>query len=214
MELGMASARAKIIISSSAVFAFIVISYFFIDIPLARFCKGLDPSIRNAFGTITELGISTWYLISSFALFAIFTFIRPHRRYGYMGLFVFASIAVSGLLTNIIKVIFARYRPEMLFEKGLYGLRFFDYDDRITSFPSGHAATAFSLAFVLSHFFPKFRVPLFIFAVVVAASRVIITAHYISDAVAGAWLAMVCVFFLKKALASMERKASSMPDNQ
>jgi membrane-associated phospholipid phosphatase len=189
-------------------------SYFFIDIPVARFCKGLDVSIRNVFGTITELGISTWYLISSFALFAVFTFIRPHRRYAYMGLLTFASIAVSGLLTNIIKVIFARYRPEMLFEKGLYGLSFFDYDHRITSFPSGHAATAFSLAFCLSYFFPRYRIPLFFFAAAVAASRVIITAHYLSDAVAGAWLAMVSVFFLRKALAPMERRASSSTGNR
>jgi membrane-associated phospholipid phosphatase len=205
----MISDRAKLIISSSAVFVFIGMSYFFIDIPVARFCKGLDASIRDAFGTITELGISTWYLIGSFTLFVVFTFIRPHKRYAYMGLFVFASIAVSGLLTDIIKVIIARYRPEMLFEKGLYGLSFFNFDSRIISFPSGHAATAFSLAFCLSYFFPAFRIPLFCFAVVVAASRVIITAHYISDAVAGAWLAMVCVFFLRKAFASMEKKAFS-----
>jgi membrane-associated phospholipid phosphatase len=210
----MISARTKWIISSSAVLVFIVVSYFFIDIPVARFCKGLDASVRDVFGTITELGISTGYLIGSFALFAVFTFIRPHRRYAYMGLFIFASVAVSGLLTDIIKVIFARYRPEMLFEKGLYGLTFFDYDSRIVSFPSGHAATAFSLAFCLSYLFPKFRIPLFCFAVTVAASRVIITSHYLSDAVAGGWLAMVCVFFLKKAFASMERKAFSRPQKQ
>jgi membrane-associated phospholipid phosphatase len=214
MELRMTSSRDKMILSSASVFAFIVISYLFIDIPLARFCKGLSPSIRDAFGTITGLGISTWYLLGSFVLFAIFTFFRPRKRYAHMALFIFASIAVSGLLTDIIKVILARYRPEMLFEKGLYGFRFFDYDDRITSFPSGHAATAFSLAWALSHFFSKLRVPFFIFAVVVAASRVVITAHYISDVVAGAWLAMVCVFFLKKALASMERKAFSMAHNR
>jgi membrane-associated phospholipid phosphatase len=99
----------------------------------------------------------------------------------------------------------------MLFEKGLYGLRFFDYDHRVVSFPSGHAATAFSLAFCLSYLFPRFRIPLFCFAVTVAASRVIITSHYLSDAVAGGWLAMVCVLFLKKVFASMERKAFSMP---
>jgi membrane-associated phospholipid phosphatase len=210
----MISARGKLIISFSAVFVFIVLSYSFIDIPVARFCKTLDPGIQNVFGTVTELGISTWYLVGSFALFAVFTFIRPHRRYAYMSLFVLASVALSGLLTGIIKLIIARYRPEMFFENGLYGLTFFDYDNRITSFPSGHAATAFSLAFCLSYLFPKFRIPLFIFATVVAASRVIITAHYISDAVAGGWLGMVCVLFLKKALASMERKASSMPDNR
>jgi len=210
----MTRGRVMLIVSSSAVFVFVGVSYFFLDIPVALFCKGIRAGIRDVFGTVTELGVSTWYLVGSFALFALFTFVRPHRLYAYRALFVFASIAVSGLLTNLIKVVSARYRPEMLFEKGLYGFTFFDYDHRIVSFPSGHAATAFSLAFALSYFFPKFRIPLFLFAAVVAASRVIITSHFLSDAVAGAWVAMVTVLFLKRALASMERKATSRPDNE
>jgi len=175
-----------------------ILSYIFVDIPIALFCKSLDKSITDFFGIVTEFGISTWYLAGSLALFFIFRFLYRQRIYAHRALFLFVSVAASGIITNIIKMIIGRYRPEMFFEKGLYGFEFFQIDSTLVSFPSGHATTAFSLAYALSLFSLRYRMLLFSFALAVAASRVIITAHYFSDVVVGAYIGIMSVLGLRK----------------
>jgi len=54
------------------------------------------------------------------------------------------------------------------------------------SFPSGHTITAFAVAASLSRFYPELAVGLLFCAVSVAASRVLLGMHFLSDVVAGA----------------------------
>jgi len=199
---------AKMAASFAAVLLLIVLSYFFIDIPVTLYCKGLNRSIVDFFGIVTEFGISTGYLVGSFAFFLFYRFFRRRPIYAHRALFLFSSIAFSGIIVNIIKVFIGRYRPEMFFEKGLYGINFFSFSHGFASFPSGHAATTFSLAWALSLFFPRARIPLLCFAVMVGASRVIITSHYLSDALGGAYVGIMSVLFLKEIIGSLDRKYS------
>jgi undecaprenyl-diphosphatase len=53
------------------------------------------------------------------------------------------------------------------------------------SFPSGHAASSFACAFVLSALAPRFRRPLYALAVLMALSRLYVGVHYPLDVVAG-----------------------------
>lgn len=205
----MSSVKAKVAVSFAVVLVFVVLSYFLLDVPLALFCKKLDKRVTDFFGIITEFGISTWYLVGSFGLFLIFSLVYRKQLYAYRALFLFGSIAGSGIIANIIKIIIGRYRPEMLFEKGLYGFNFFNCTYGLTSFPSGHTATIFSLAFALSLFFPRYRILLFCFALAVGLSRVIITSHYLSDAVGGAYVGVISVFLLRQGFFLLERKVSS-----
>ena len=92
----------------------------------------------------------------------------------------------------------------VLFDQGRYGFVFFRTDYKGTSFASGHAVTAFSLALALSFLFPKYRVPLFLAAAAVAASRVLLTAHFLGDVVFGAYIGIATVLVLK---AVFERRA-------
>jgi len=54
------------------------------------------------------------------------------------------------------------------------------------SFPSGHTITAFSVAVSLTHFYPDLTVGLLFCALSVAASRILLGMHFLSDVVAGA----------------------------
>ncbi len=56
------------------------------------------------------------------------------------------------------------------------------------SFPSGHTITAFAMATALTHFYPGLAIGLWVCAASVAASRVLLGMHFVSDVVAGAIL--------------------------
>jgi undecaprenyl-diphosphatase len=56
------------------------------------------------------------------------------------------------------------------------------------SFPSGHTMTAFSIALVVSYFYPALEGPLFFLALSIAVSRIVLGMHFLSDVLAGAVL--------------------------
>ncbi|MBV9085316.1 MAG: phosphatase PAP2 family protein [Acidobacteriaceae bacterium] len=56
------------------------------------------------------------------------------------------------------------------------------------SFPSGHTITAFAVAITLSEFYPTLLVILLFCAFAIAASRILLGMHFLSDVVVGAVL--------------------------
>ncbi|MDP9146801.1 MAG: phosphatase PAP2 family protein [Acidobacteriota bacterium] len=53
------------------------------------------------------------------------------------------------------------------------------------SFPSGHTMSAFSIAIVLSYFYPSLEGALFFVASSIAVSRIVLGMHFLSDVLAG-----------------------------
>ena len=62
------------------------------------------------------------------------------------------------------------------------------------SFPSGHTITAFAVAVSLSRFYPTLAVGLLFCAASVAASRVLLGMHFLSDVLAGAAIGALLAF--------------------
>jgi undecaprenyl-diphosphatase len=56
------------------------------------------------------------------------------------------------------------------------------------SFPSGHTMTAFSIALVVSYFYPGLEAAMYFLAISIAISRVVLGMHFLSDVLAGAVL--------------------------
>jgi undecaprenyl-diphosphatase len=53
------------------------------------------------------------------------------------------------------------------------------------SFPSGHTMTAFSIALVLSYYYPSLEATFFFLALSIAFSRIVLGMHFLSDVLAG-----------------------------
>jgi membrane-associated phospholipid phosphatase len=198
----------KMVFSGILTFIICFLLFQFVDRPIALSMQSLPPDITAPFSYITRLGKPTISLVTFGVLFLLFytasglkrwaKHYRCLRKYAWIFLFIFISIVVSGLITDLLKIIFARYRPAMFCEAGKYGFIFFKFSPaRILSFPSGHANTIFAFMTALFLIAPRYRFACFIFASLIASSRVITGAHFPSDVVAGAYLGVIIPLYLK-----------------
>lgn len=172
-----------------------------IDRPLALWMKAhVGGDIEGFFKTVTQVGEAQYYLIPSgvLCLGLLLTAARVNardlrsklREWAIAPGFLFLSIAISGLISNLLKFSIGRYRPRYLFDQGLYGFNHFSTHWGMNSFPSGHSQAAFAAMTALMIIFPRYDVFWLAVAVLVAASRIATTVHYLSDTIAGAWLAI------------------------
>ena len=174
-----------------------VVSYLFWDIASTKYCRELNPTVKNIADIITRLGISTWYIAASVILYLFFRYIYKDILNAMRALFVFLSLSLNGIFIDILKWITGRHRPIDLFNHGYSGFDYFGVGYALTSFPSGHAQTAFTLATALTILFPRWGIPLFVFAGTVSVSRIILTSHYLSDVIAGAGVGILCTMAVK-----------------
>ena len=111
--------------------------------------------------------------------------------------FIFCAVAVSNLVTEVLKYSVGRGRPFVGGEANAFHFSHFAGNPAYYSFPSGHATTAFALAFAVSVVWPKARVAMAVYAIVIAATRLVLVAHHPSDVVAGALVGIVGAMFVR-----------------
>jgi membrane-associated phospholipid phosphatase len=111
--------------------------------------------------------------------------------------FLFCAVAVSNLVTEVLKYCIGRGRPFVGGEANAFHFSHFAGNPAYYSFPSGHATTAFALAFAVSVIWPKARFAMAVYAVVIVATRLVLVAHHPSDVVAGALVGIVGAMFVR-----------------
>jgi membrane-associated phospholipid phosphatase len=82
-------------------------------------------------------------------------------------------------------------RPKLFFVRDLYGFTGLAWRPDHWSFPSGHTATIVALASALWWLWPRHLLFYVSAAAIVAASRIVVGAHYPSDVIAGAFVAVL-----------------------
>lgn len=103
--------------------------------------------------------------------------VRDQPKVSHMGMDLIQALVISETLTQSLKRITRRERPD---------------GSGATSFPSGHAADTFAFATALErHLGWKGAVPAYIFSSYVAVSRLPANRHWLSDAVFGATVGII-----------------------
>jgi len=104
--------------------------------------------------------------------------------------FLFFAVLMSTLITEVIKWCVGRGRP-FVGSEGVFHFSHFAGTPAYASFPSGHATCAFALAFAVSTLWPKARMAMLVYALVICATRLVLLAHHPSDVVAGALVGII-----------------------
>jgi undecaprenyl-diphosphatase len=105
--------------------------------------------------------------------------------------FLFFAVLMPVLAGEAIKWIAGRGRPFVGGKANAFNFAPFNGTEAYASFPSGHAITAFALAFAVSALWPRTRLPMIGYAVLIAISRLVLLAHHPSDVVAGALIGVI-----------------------
>lgn len=152
------------------------------------------------FDVVTDFGKSGWFLwplgIALIALAATPPRLPKLDRLVVSAIgqrlgFLFLAIALPGLFGAIVKRLIGRARPFVTGVADPYAFSPFAWSAAYASFPSGHTTTAFAAAVAVGMLWPKTRIVMWFYAVVIAVSRVVVTAHHPTDVLAGAVLGMI-----------------------
>ena len=208
-----------------AILIFLVVNIFLsykLDIVLYNYFFNLNYYfetlyLKKFFIRITQLGDSLWYFIIIISVFLL-SFLGEkiklisNKKWLYLknlSIFSFFYLILVGLVTQLLKHIIGRPRPNYVdFDTGA-SFNFFSTDASFHSFPSGHSSTIFAIALILSLLIPGLRVFFLLLGFVVALSRVVVGAHYTTDIVAGG---LVAIILYKVFLVFLEKRYPEMSD--
>jgi membrane-associated phospholipid phosphatase len=173
---------------------FAVLSYFYIDYYLAiYFHDNMTQNEYKIWDIITEIGDSLYVVVISLGLML---FYRHKKELFFTGYYLFASIVMSGLITNIVKFALGRPRPILFLKNSITEFNPFTYDHLYFSMPSGHTTTAFAFFVALSIVYPKYKYLFISIAILAGISRVVLQKHYLSDILVGALIGFVSAIIL------------------
>jgi membrane-associated phospholipid phosphatase len=100
--------------------------------------------------------------------------------------YLFFAVLFPVLIAEIVKWTVGRGRPFVGGKANPFNFVPFAGTEAYFSFPSAHAVTSAALAFAVASVWPRARGAMFVYAILIAATRLVLLAHHPSDVVAGA----------------------------
>jgi membrane-associated phospholipid phosphatase len=173
--------------------AMIALAMVLVDQRAYQFASGLPLWLVDGFYEITDFGRSGWILVPTGGLILVIALLASpaldHMTRGVLAMlvvrigFIFIAVGLPGLLVTIVKRWIGRVRPSA---QGPFAYEPFSWRPEYASLPSGHTTTAFAALVAIGAIFPRARPFLWGYALLIALSRIVVTAHYSSDVIAGA----------------------------
>lgn len=149
---------------------------------------------------LTDFGKDTYVLLLLAGMLLVVAVVsaavRGTAQSRWLGLgtrlqFLFFAVLVPVLAGEVIKWIAGRGRPFVGGKADAFNFAPFAGTEAYASFPSAHAITAFALAFAVTAVWPRARLAMMVYALAIAASRLVLLAHHPSDVVAGALIGVI-----------------------
>jgi membrane-associated phospholipid phosphatase len=149
---------------------------------------------------LTDFGKDAYVLWVLAAMLLIVAFVTPAMRgtsrtpwvgWGLRLQFVFFAVLTPLLAGELIKWLVGRGRPFVGGHANPFNFAPFAGTEAYASFPSAHVITAAALAFAVSAVWPRARGAMIVYALLIAATRLVLLAHHPSDVVAGALIGVV-----------------------
>jgi len=192
-----------------------------VDAPIARAVTRLPRWTIWPFDQITDFGKSGWFLLPLGVLFLSLAALPPAlTRFSERVLasimvrvgFLFTAIAVPSLFDTIIKRMIGRARPLVGGKIDPFAFAPFIWRADHASLPSGHVTTAFAVLAAFGCLWPRARTALLLYALLIAASRIVVSAHFASDVIGGAVVGTVGVLLVRHYFALRRLGFSIAPD--
>lgn len=211
----------KLAMAAAAIIVVFALGLVFIDAAAISAARELPHWLNASFNWFTDFGKSGWFLWPLGILFLALAavpqrFTRMSQRVVAAVMvrvgFLFVAIAVPGLFVNSVKQIIGRARPFVSGIADPYVFKPFTLGAAYASLPSGHAATAFSVLVAFGILWPKARIVLLIYALLIAASRVVIRAHHPTDVFVGALVGIFGALLVRRHFALRGLGFSIGPD--
>ncbi len=208
-------------IAAAVVVAVFVFGMVLLDAAATNSVRYLAHVVVSFFDWVTDFGKAAWVLWPLGVLFLILAALPRSlprmARAVVMALmvrvgFLFVAVSLPGLFASFIKNVIGRARPGV---GGSVNPNLFDpfhWTPAWAGLPSGHTTAAFAIMAAFATLFPRARTYLLIYALLIAVSRVVVKAHYPTDAAAGALVGIVGVLLVRRWFALQRLGFSILPD--
>ncbi len=189
----------------------VVVSFFWLDRPIALFVHNRLP--HNAQTLVQPLTYIPNPLIWAAAIIFVALGIRglagrPLSKVHAVLLTCSLSLMVAETIKNELKFVFGRTWPESWYQNnpsfiqdGIYGFNWFHGGEGYRSFPSGHMTAICAVVAVLWVYYPRYRVIYAAAALAVFIGLVGGNFHFLSDAIAGAFVGASIGWFVTALIA-------------
>jgi membrane-associated phospholipid phosphatase len=182
----------------------IVISYFWIDIPLVNWAHAHHLRDYHWLRIAQKLpNIFPWIAIISIAALCLRSYTCRLGYHAQALLYTSLAYVIGHFYSSLLKIIFARTWPQTWVDNnpswitdGVYGFFWFRDDSAYQSFPSGHTTAIFAVSVMLVYFYPRTKVLSAIACALVVAGLISNYYHFLSDIMAGAYLGISAALFM------------------
>ena len=113
--------------------------------------------------------------------------------------FLFVAIGLPGLFATIVKRLIGRARPYVGGHDDPFAYMPFMWRPEYSSMPSGHATTATAAAIAIGAVWPRSRIVMWLYAVIILFTRVAINVHHV---IAGALVGVVGALLVRRFFAA------------
>lgn len=195
----------KIWIALIATAVVALLAAFFLDQATANWINAhSSPELRQMMRMVSRVGDWPAHMIAGTIGIAI-AFAVGSKAWMKIFLAMLLALAIAGITTRAIKIATGRARPSVKTEARWNGPQL---SSKYHAFPSGH--TASSIAFFGALFLARKKIgaPLLLIPILIALSRMIVGAHYLSDVTFAAIIGVICAFLAVSWLSIDHRRSA------